>query len=150
MSADSPNRAEARTALATLLETKLVTDLEIADAVYPSRYKLEGKTVVMVADDGSDRQDATLDTDTNDNLFDYVIFIFVPFGEDNAAWTETGAENRRALLEKYIHDVVSDNRETTDWSYLAYNSKSNAMVMVSGGVTYKYEEIPIRATVYNR
>lgn len=150
MSADSPNRAEARTALATLLETKLVTELEIADAVYPSRYKLAGQTVVMVADAGSDRQDATLDEDTNDNLFDYDVFVFVPFAEDNAAWTETDAENRRALLEKYIHDVISDNRNTDDWSYLAYNGKSNPLVMISGGVSYKYEEITIRATVYNR
>jgi len=150
MSADSPNRAEARTALATLLETKLVTDLEIADAVYPSRYKLEGKTVVMVADAGSDRQHATLDADTNDNFFDFDVFIFVPFGEDNVAWTETDAENRRALLEKYIHDMVSDNIKTTDWDPLVYNGKSNAMVITSGGITYKYEEIPIRATVYNR
>ena len=150
MSANSPNRSTSRTALAALLTAKLVTLLAVADVVYASRYKLEGKTVVMVADAGSDRQDATLDADTNDNFFDYDVFIFVPFGEDDVDWTETNAEDRRALLEKYIHDVVSDNRETANWSYIEYNGKSNPMTMVSGGITYKYEEIPIRVTVYNR
>ena len=53
-------------------------------------------------------------------------------------------------ISSYIHDVVSDNRETSNWSYIEYNGKSNPMTMVSGGITYKYEEIPIRVTVYNR
>ncbi len=150
MAANSPNRSTSRTALATLLRTDLVTTHAAADAVYGSRYKLEGKTVVMVADAGSERTDSTLDADTNDNFFDYDVFIFVPFGEDNADWTETNAEDQRALIEKYIHDVISDNRETANWSYIQYNGKSNAMTMTQGGITYKYEEIPVRVTVYSR
>ncbi len=150
MSADSPDRATVRTALATLLQTKLVDTLEIVDEVKPSRWKLEGKTVVMVDDDGAERLDATLDADTNDANFYFVIFIFVPFGQNQAGWDETDATNRRALIEKHITDCLIDNDNTSDWEYIARNGKSMTATLVEGGFTYKYEELTVVANNYAR
>jgi len=150
MSANCPNQATARDTLATLLQTKLMGPPQLVDDVKPSRWKLEGKTVVMVDDNGVERLDATLDADTNDAIFHFLIFVFVPFGEDQAGWDETDATNLRALIEKYITDCLIDNVETDDWHYIAHEGKSTADTIIEGGIIYKYAEIPIAATNFTR
>ncbi len=151
MSADSANRSTARAAIAASLSTYLVTTHGVANVVYGSRWRLEGKVAVMIADKSSNRIDATLDADVVTSEFRFDIFTFVPFGENDASWTETNAEDARANIEKHVTDWCIDNINTANWHALQIDGETTCTTLVGDdGTAYKHEQIPIKVTWFNR
>ena len=150
MSANCPNQADVRAELATLLQTKLVDNLDIVNEVHPSLCALTGKTTVMVEDAGIERLDDTLDRDSNKTIFYFKVYVFVPFGEDQAGWNAADAANHRNLIEKYIADCLIDNVETDFWHYIAHDGRSDPDTIKEGEIFYKFIQIPVVATNFTQ
>lgn len=151
MAAAGVNRSTARAALAAGLRTKLVTTEACADAVYASREEhfseiayASGKIrVVMVASAASERNIAHLGVSTRRVYFSFDVFTFVAFGD--GVTTEAQAEDARDLIEKHIADYLADNQATATWDQILVTGATVTQTLVIGGVTFKYEEIPVRA-----
>lgn len=161
MASSAASREACRDYLATLLETKLVTDLGEVEAVYNyQKGRLDGLTpVVMVVSAGSGRSRHGLGSEKFRSRFRFLIKNCVAEAETAEGWTEQDVDDMLDLLEKRVSDVVMDNRKngSSPWAngqlYLDSEQKDgfSEIVAVSdlSGQGYQIEMIPVIAEVYD-
>lgn len=151
MSSNSVNRETTRDALATLLDTALVSGLGSVEAVYNYLVSDFGgrSPVVVVASAGSDRTKLARDTVGHTHVF-LDIHTFVIYSVDDDSWTEQNAEDRMDLIEKQINDVLVDNFVYPGyWQSIDYVESSTVDVVpvkVVGDV-YRHELIRLVARI---
>jgi hypothetical protein len=164
LASNAINRETARDALATLINTEVVTNNSQAVAVYNYlKGRLGGVSpVAMVVSAGSARQQKGMGADKHRNKFRLLVRILVrdEATAEAAGWTEQAAEGRLDLLEKEIADVVMDNRspaqnESVPWARLYLESfesgEFSKIIPIADldGKPYIMEEIPVIAEMHD-
>lgn len=142
------NRETARDGLTTILTTALVGTGKPAQAVYGYAIgDLGGQSpVVRIMSAGTDRSEATYDTDFYTTFF-FTVECWVLKVETSSSWTEADAEDRLDLLEKTIADTLTANYANgSAWDRISFDGRSNVVDgSLLGGENYTVEIIPIRA-----
>ena len=150
MSSDVVSRSVIRKRLASLLETALVGDGKLAQAVY--NYKtdnFEGATpIVVVCSRGADRDKMTETSVVNTDILLY-IYIFVLYS-DEGDWGPDDAEDRLDAIEKVISDTMYDNfYEEGYWISIDFDQQSQVENVVIGSLEYVREVFFVKADAYS-
>lgn len=152
MASNVINRKTIRNALATLLRGGLDTTWDVwnyGTSEFAGRARnivvASGDTdyPVMAANDyGASRPSA-------DAEFDFNIGIFVLYSDDAQSWTPENSQDALDDGRKLITDIIRDNPETANWTYMRLNGRSRVGIAADiGGKPYRSEIVPVRITIY--
>ncbi len=138
------DRETIRDAFALLL-TNNITDLQAVYGYVVSDF--DGMTpVATVLSSGSIRPPFTSEGPITGIFLSANLWVIYASSDDS--WTEADAEDKLDDLERQFGNVVSSNRQTSDWNFLTYDGRSVVRVVPVGGVPYLHEAIPIRVEVF--
>jgi hypothetical protein len=146
MPTNTKNRADARQALATLLEAELKTNQGLVTEVYnhlKGDFELAAP-VIMVSSGGIQPRQQGINSLEYDSLFRLRVLIFVADAEkDDADYTDEIVEDTLDGIVKAVMDVVGDNRESAgDWKFLEFEqTMSNPIAIEVSNKPYVMEEL---------
>lgn len=145
------NRETVRDKLADLLNTALVGSGLPAQVVYNYQVgDFDNMAPAVVVTSGPIQRQRQSYGDCYRNLITLYVNVFVPYAEENGAWTEANAEDALDLIEKTIAETVLANNSVSGyWNQCRYAPDEPTLLggVVIGGVEYRREIISVEVTV---
>lgn len=134
------NRKTVRQAFATILETALVTTLNLVTDVYAGQVAdfQQQSPVVVVASGPTSRKRITYQGTIPQHTLH--LHIFVVYATPDGAWTELNAEDALDDIENAVAGVVDANQKNTYWEAITAEPSEPGSVLI-GGVEYRHELI---------
>ncbi len=134
-------RKAARRKLAALLQTALVGDGLLAQAVYPyQRGDFAGQSPVVCVTSGPANHEPN-GFGCDKATFQLLAFVFVAYAVPGTGWTEEDAEDALDDIEAMVAEVVAGNGRSEAWTQIAYAGPTDPQTVVIGGVEYRRELI---------
>lgn len=143
----SVDRETVRDGLTGLLTTALVgTGLPVQAVLGYRAGTFDGKSpVVVVSSAGIEHERFTL-VGSKAKVF-LQVDVFVLYS-DEGTWGEDDAEDALDDIEQRIYDVLDANQVTSHWQAIGYESRTQRVDVVVGGVDYIREVIQVVARVF--
>lgn len=127
MAADSANRKECREELARLVTLAMVTNVSIIDEVIPyETVNIDTNTAIVITSNGSQRLISGIQDTRWRNMFLFEVLSFVrkantlSDNQGGSNWTEKDVEDKLDDIDKYLADVLADNRVNSHWSFIEF------------------------------
>lgn len=129
MPANAINRGDPQAAIATLFQTAMVGPGLPVQSVVP--YFLDWQAdetnanmqspYLCIAPSGTASKDRGINDKRWANIFVYECIAFFRAPDNANNWSEQDLETQMNLVDKYIRDVIADNRVNDHWSFIGFS-----------------------------